>query len=401
MAGFETFTWNAYDPGDTEVTVDLVPLDLNAPVYLVLEPDVPTKREYVLVTAINGTQFTLSRGLEGSAEGVGAGGGSHPNPVKIRAIFTHQNLNDIWDAIVPPNGIEQSLLNHITDGGDPHEQAGYLTEVDSNLLYVQLDGGNRLAMTGYLKLFADPVQATDAATKDYVDTEVGDQDHDHATPIAAHNADAGAHTNLSTYLKLTGGTISGNMTFDDQVIMSTAAPLYLQYAEANPVAGEPNVYISGTGKIHRTTGGTAYLPLAGGEMAGDITLSADDTHSIGTESAELFKLFSHRLYSTILRETDGTNVFLFDPGLRNFYGPDGAIAIRINETPTLHVQFDRSIWIGGSVLSTNGDITAQGSVLALDDVQASRNLSVPNMPLDAGKSPNIYIDGTGKFWRTS
>jgi len=298
MAGYETFTWNAYEsttltslnPGDPEVTVQSAPIGLNAPVYLVLEPDTPTKREYVLVTAIAGPVFTISRGLEGSAEGVGGGGGGHLANVKIRAIFTHQNLEDIWDAIVPPNGIEQSLLNHITDGGDPHAQAGYLTEIDADLLYVQLDGGNRLAMTGYLKLFANPVQATDAATKDYVDVAESDAeaaakaysdslDHDHATPIAAHNTDAGAHTNLP-YLKLTGGTISGNMQFNSQVIFGTGAPVYLQYAEANPNAGVPNIYMSATGKLHKSTSiplseadaNARYLNVAGDTMTGILSM---------------------------------------------------------------------------------------------------------------------------------
>jgi len=281
MAGYETFTWNAYESttltnlnsGDPEVTVQSVPVGLNAPAYLVLEPDTPTKREYVLVTAIAGPVLTISRGLEGSAEGVGGGGGGHLANVKIRAIFTHQNLEDIWDAIVPPDGIEQSLLNHITDGGDPHAQAGYLTEVDSNLLYVQLDGGSQLPMTGWLRLFGDPTgqHASTAATKNYVDdAETGavaaakaysdGLDHDHAGPIAVHAGVINAHHTKYTdaeAVAAVGPHFSGN---HDNLTGVSTSDHHVKYSDANARAAVDN---------------STYLKLStGGTVSGKVTVNS-------------------------------------------------------------------------------------------------------------------------------
>ena len=164
-----TFTWNAYEtslqgaltPGSTSVTVDST-VGLVAPVYLVLDPDVPDRREWVRVNTINGnTLENIVRNLGGSVGDV-----QHDAGAKIRAMFAMQNLDDIFLDILDntdAGGI------HISDGGDPHSAAGYLKLAAANNLYINRAGD---IMSGLLTLSGAPLNDNHAATKVYVDDAI-------------------------------------------------------------------------------------------------------------------------------------------------------------------------------------------------------------------------------------
>jgi len=210
-----TQTYNAYESGltgplsigATSVAVDSA-AGLVAPLYLVIDPDVPSKREWVRVNTVNAnTLENLVRNQEGSVGDV-----DHEAGAKIRAVWTKQTNDDIFQDI---EDTELDLTQHETDGGDPHAQAGYLKEAETDALYVKLVGST---MTGLLTLFADPTISLHAATKQYVDGAVFSADHADLTNVLTdqHHArytDAEAQAvGDALYLPLTGGTITGNLT---------------------------------------------------------------------------------------------------------------------------------------------------------------------------------------------
>ena len=165
-----TFTYNAYEsgltgilnPAVTSVVVDSA-LGLVAPVYLVIDPDVPLKREWVRVNTINAnTLENMVRNLAGSVGDI-----EHEAGAKIRAVFSMQHLDDLFLDL--EDGVSD-LDTHINDTGDPHAAALYLKLAQANNLYVDLTGDT---MTGPLLLNADPVDPLGAATKVYVDDAIG------------------------------------------------------------------------------------------------------------------------------------------------------------------------------------------------------------------------------------
>ena len=186
----KTNNYNAYEStlsgplagGATSVAVESA-VGLVAPLYLVIDPDVPDKREWVRVNTINSnTLDNLVRNQEGSVGDV-----SHDAGAKIRSIPTKQIFDDLFQDI---EDTELDLTQHETDGGDPHAQAGYLKQDDGDVRYVEVLGDT---MSGALSIVPTPTLAAHATRKDYVDAEILAQDHDHDTPIATHAAIDDAH----------------------------------------------------------------------------------------------------------------------------------------------------------------------------------------------------------------
>ena len=161
-----TNNYNAYTadvtsglaPGIMTMTVDSVPPTLVGPIYFVIDPDDPTKREWLRVDSINGLTMTIGeRGLTGSV------GDDHDVGAKLESMTTMQILEDIFDDI---EAEEANLATHEANPNDPHQPAGYMKQSDANDLYVAKAGSS---MTGPLTLNADPTGNLNAATKQYVD----------------------------------------------------------------------------------------------------------------------------------------------------------------------------------------------------------------------------------------
>ena len=162
-----TYTWNAYESqlagpllsGSTSVAIDSA-IGLAAPAYLVIDPDIPLKREWIRVNTINANNLeNMIRNQDGSVGNI-----DHESGAKVRAVFTNMVQDDIFEDI---EDAELWITGHVNVTQQPHPHTQYLRESDANGLYVQLTGA--VPMTGPLTLWGDPTQALHAATKQYVD----------------------------------------------------------------------------------------------------------------------------------------------------------------------------------------------------------------------------------------
>ena len=174
-----TFTWNAYETTLTQpllngITTAIVEstAGLASPVYLVIDPDVPGKREWVRVNTINGN-FNLENLVRNQTGSVGDI--DHDFGAKVRAIFAQQHLDDIFQDIQENTAALTGVGGHVPDTGDPHVAAGYLKQGTANNTYLALDGSKPMA--GVLDMATNaitglplaPVNPSDAVSKDYID----------------------------------------------------------------------------------------------------------------------------------------------------------------------------------------------------------------------------------------
>ena len=212
----QSHTYNAYESqldgplsaGATSVAL-VSALGLEAPVYLVIDPDVPAKREWIRVTAINiNTIDAMDRGLEGS-NGPAGTGVDHDSGAVIRAIFTSQLQDDLFFDI---NALETWDTDHVADS-NPHPV--YLTQGEGDAQYIQLDGGNAPTAdipwgTNRITSLADAQADGDAVNRGQV-----------LAADAGHVAAADPHV---VYLKLLGGQMAGEIDMGNFKITSVGAP---------------------------------------------------------------------------------------------------------------------------------------------------------------------------------
>jgi len=212
----QSHTYNAYESqlngpllaGATSVAL-VSALGLEAPVYLVLDPDVPAKREWIRVTALNvNTIDAMDRGLEGS-NGPAGTGVDHDSGAVIRAIFTSQLQDDLFFDI---NALETWDTDHIADS-NPHPV--YLTQGEGDGQYLQLDGGN--APTNDIPWGTQRITSLGDAQADGDATNRGQV----LAADAAHVAAADPHV---VYLKLLGGQMAGEIDMGNFKITSVGAP---------------------------------------------------------------------------------------------------------------------------------------------------------------------------------
>ena len=166
--GFETFLTSELLSGElVQMFVDFIPAGLDGidrPMYLVVEPDKPTQREWIRVKDIDANLnlfTTLTRGLTGGTSDI-----THPINSVIRSVTTKELVDDLFADIVT---LEQADATHADDTGDPHAAAIYLKLAQANSLYVNLTGS---VMTGPLTLFGAPTADLEAATRLYVDDAI-------------------------------------------------------------------------------------------------------------------------------------------------------------------------------------------------------------------------------------
>lgn len=166
--GFETFLTSELGSGQlVEMFVDSIPAELdgvNRPMYLVIEPDEPTLREWIRITDIDATLnkfLTLTRGLTGGTNDI-----AHPPNSIVRSVTTKELIDDLFTDI---ETIEAAGVTHIEDTGDPHAAALYLKLATANGLYVNKAGDS---MAGFLTLNATPTAPLHAANKQYIDDAI-------------------------------------------------------------------------------------------------------------------------------------------------------------------------------------------------------------------------------------
>ncbi len=212
----QSFTFNAYESqlagpllaGATSVAL-VSALGLQAPVYLVLDPDVPSKREWIRVTALNvNTIDNMDRGLVGS-QGPGGTGVDHDSGAVIRAIFTSQLQDDLFLDI---NDLETADSDHIA-ASNPHPV--YLTQAEGDAQFLQLDGGN--APSANIPWGSQRITSLGDAQADGDATNRGQV----LAADAAHVANADPHV---VYLKLLGGTMLGAIDMGNFKLTSLGTP---------------------------------------------------------------------------------------------------------------------------------------------------------------------------------
>ena len=278
-----TYTWNAYESqlagpllsGSTSVAVDSA-IGLDAPCYLVIDPDIPLKREWIRVNTINANNLeNMIRDQQGSVGNI-----DHESGAKVRAIFTKQVQDDFFDDI---EDAELWITGHVNVIQQPHPHTQYLREGDADGLYVQLTGA--IPMTGPLTLWGDPTQVLHAATMQYVD---GSQTflHDDLTDVVSDQhhtryADSEAVAAVGTpwvgqYLPLVGGVLTGILDIGG----SAAGIRYTGAGGANTVALK-----WGSGHITARIDGSVDVQLANvSDLGGFYTKAEVDSLIAGLQS---------------------------------------------------------------------------------------------------------------------
>ena len=103
---FETGLDGAIGDTDSTITLDTT-VGLNFPGYLVFDDDSITIREYIEYLGITGSDLTgVTRGLAGSA----AGAQAHSNGARVRSVFVHQFLDDIFTDVETLETAQSTLL---------------------------------------------------------------------------------------------------------------------------------------------------------------------------------------------------------------------------------------------------------------------------------------------------
>ena len=277
-----THSFNAYESplkvgvGATgDVIVD-DPTNLVADLYLVIDPEDALLREYIKVTAVNGTTGELTcagdRGLPGSADGIAH---AHDVDAPVRAVAVHQWLDDIFDDIIE---VEDWAADHVDIGAvaDPHTQ--YLTEPEGDVRYIEVAGDT---MSGVLTLYGtDPTGDDEATPKLWVELVVD-------SALGIHNNDPGAHLNLDTYLPLDGtgqmtGTLQMNSNYISGVTDGAATNDAVNKSQLDAVSAVFDDYLPLTGGVLTGTLEVATAVLVRGDAGAraKLTFLGDDAEGV-------------------------------------------------------------------------------------------------------------------------
>lgn len=81
---------------------------------------------------------------------------------------------------------------------------------------------------------------------------------------------------------------------------------------------------------HEAYADVTFLKLAGGTLVGSVGVATDDAINLGSSTLAFNSVFALRLRSTIIREVvSGANVFHFDAGIRDLFGPSGSAVLSV------------------------------------------------------------------------
>ncbi len=157
------------------------------PLWLVIEPDSPTLREFIRVGGLSGSDLTsVSRGEDGSA----AGAQAHASGVPVRAVFMHQQLDDVFTDI---EALETADSGHFggTDVADHPEVTTSVRGFMSGADKTRLD-----AITDVAAIRTERITSTQALTVGTWVTVIYNSIIDETDPSAdiSHNISTGELT---------------------------------------------------------------------------------------------------------------------------------------------------------------------------------------------------------------
>lgn len=181
------YVWNAWEQalngaitaGATTITLDSV-TNLRSPGLLVIDPDDPTKREYILFTGISSNDLTgVTRNLAGGVTS------AHDDGARIRSVPMHQLFDDIFTDV---EALEAFDTSHLA-ANNPHSNsaaADDLVATDANVAANAANIGTNLT-------------SINANTADLIAHKAAANDHADATPGTAGWMPGADKTKLDTY----------------------------------------------------------------------------------------------------------------------------------------------------------------------------------------------------------
>lgn len=227
---FETGLNGGITAGATSIALDSAS-GLTAPGYLVIEPENPTLREYIKFTGISTNTLTgVTRGLAGSSSGAQA----HSTGVKVRTVFMHQMLDDIFSDIEALEAADAALDHGTLPGLADDDHSQYLNEARHQ--------GEHGAI--FAELGANQVIPNDTETTVVFDTLVQEDDTDDDVDYATGTGVMTFNT-TGWYLVVANLLFSGN-TGDVQGLLTKNGTI------TNVVEGTANVNAVGQTSIALT-----------------------------------------------------------------------------------------------------------------------------------------------------
>ena len=299
LNAFETTLSTTLGASGTTVTLtavtDSASNTIDAPCYLVIEPDSATNREYVLVSSVNIGTKTLTLGDGGSSyrhlKGSAATSGlSHASGSTIRYVPMAQHIEDINDRV-------DTVIN----------EAG--TALNTTLFLDEDDMSSNSATKG----------VTQQSVKAYVDTQLTAEDLD-------ISADSGSNIAIdldSEVLDLEGGTGIDTTTGTNKVtfaIDSTVATL----------AGSQTLTNKGINLANNTV--TSTLAQLNTAVSDATLVDLDDSQTLTNKVINLEN-------NTAIVEFAVT---VANPGSGNRYYLDGEVSANIQLVPGVTYRFDQS-----------------------------------------------------------
>ena len=400
LNAFETTLSTTLGASGTTATLtavtDAASNNIEAPCYLVIEPDSSTNREYVLVSAINIGTKTITLGDGGSSyrflKGSSASSGlSHASGSTIRYVPMAQHfedINDRVDTIINEAGtaVNTSLFldeddmssNSATKGVTQQSVKAY---VDSQVTAQDLDFAGDSG-TGAVDL--DSQTFTIAGTTNEIETSASGQTLTIGLPSSITVNVTGALTgNASTATSLETARTIGGVSFDgtaniDLPGVNTAGNQNTSGTAAG-LSATLAVSSGGTGATSLTDGGVLLGSGTGAVTATSVLTNGQLLIGDGTGDP------------TVATLTEGSNVSITNGA--------GSITIAATDTNTTYTAGD-GLDLTGTTFSTdlkaNGGLVIESTELALDLGASSITGSLDAAKIADGSVSNTefqYLDG--------
>ena len=400
LNAFETTLSTTLGASGTTATLtavtDAASNNIEAPCYLVIEPDSSTNREYVLVSAINIGTKTITLGDGGSSyrflKGSSASSGlSHASGSTIRYVPMAQHIEDIndrVDTIINEAGtaVNTSLFldeddmssNSATKGVTQQSVKAY---VDSQVTAQDLDFAGDSG-TGAVDL--DSQTFTIAGTTNEIETSASGQILTIGLPSSITVNVTGALTgNASTATALETARTIGGVSFDgtaniDLPGVNTAGSQNTSGTAAG-LSATLAVSSGGTGATSLTDGGVLLGSGTGAVTATSVLTNGQLLIGDGTGDP------------TVATLTEGSNVSITNGA--------GSITIAATDTNTTYTAGD-GLDLTGTTFSTdlkaNGGLVIESTELALDLGASSITGSLDAAKIADGSVSNTefqYLDG--------